>query len=292
MPRSMTGFGKGQIGSRLGNIIVEIRSVNHRFFDLTTRIPNHLEALEPKIKTEVRKRIRRGKVSLYLSYEKPEDVYEGLTIDKKVAFAYHKLLTHLKKDLNLSDEIRLDQIASFPNVITYKRKEESLGKQWPLIKKAVGQALDKLVAMREAEGKRLGDDIAKSLARIERALGKIKKRLTLMIDNYKARLSSRVKELTKGLEIDKNRLITEVAVFAERSDITEEVTRVASHLKTFRTSLARNEAMGKTLDFIIQELFRETNTISAKAGDYEISKAIINIKGELEKIREQVQNIE
>lgn len=288
----MTGFGRSEIETKYGRFIVEIRSVNHRFFDLTAKIPNHLQSLEPKIKEEVGKRIRRGKISLYLSYEKPSEIYEELTIDKKAASAYYKLLKRLKKDLNLSDEVRLDQITSFPNVITYEKREEAPEKLWPLMKKPLGRALDGLVAMKEAEGKRLSKDIAKRLRTIEEGLSKIKRRTTVIVDKYRVRLSNRVKEFASGLEVDKTRLITEVAIFADRSDITEELTRMSSHLSAFRDTLSTNVEMGKILDFIIQELFREANTISSKAGDYEISQAVITIKGELEKIREQVQNIE
>lgn len=288
----MTGFGLGQSKTKFGNFVVEIRSVNHRFFDMTTRAPNHLQALEPRIKDEARKKVRRGRVSLYLSHERPEEVYEELTVDEKVASAYYKLLLKLKKDLKLSDEIGLDQIASFPDVITYEKKEEVVDRLWLPIKRALDKALDGLVAMRKAEGKRLSADMAKRLRVIEGMLDRIKRRSRVAVEKYKHRLASRVKELASGLEMDETRLATEVAIFAERSDITEEVTRIASHLNAFGAALSGDEEVGRTLDFILQEIFREANTISAKAGDYEISQAVIAIKSELEKVREQVQNIE
>jgi len=288
----MTGFGRGQSKTKFGKFVVELKSVNHRYFDMTTRAPNHLQTLEPRIKDEVRKKVRRGKVSLYLSHERPEEIYERLTIDKKVASAYYRLLLKLKKDLKLGDEIRLDQIVSFPDVITYEKKEEVVDKLWLPVKRALEKAVDSLVAMREAEGKKLSADMAKRVKIIWGMLDRIKRRSRTAVEKYKHRLASRVKELASGLEMGKARLATEVAIFAEKSDITEEVTRIASHLDAFGATLSGNEEIGRTLDFTLQELFREVNTISAKAGDYEISQAVIAIKGELEKIREQVQNIE
>ncbi len=288
----MTGFGRGQKKTKFGNFLIEIRSVNHRFLDITMKAPDRLQALEPKIKNEARKRVRRGKVSLHLSHDRPKEAYEALTVDKKVASAYYKLLLKLKKHLLLRDEIRLDQIASFPDVITYEKKEEEARKLWPSIRGALVKALDELAAMKEAEGRRLVEDITKRLTIIEEMLERVKRGSKAVVDKHKRRLVSRVKELASGFEIGEARLMTEVAIFAERSDITEEVTRVASHLSSFKTTLSSDKEVGRTQDFIIQELFREINTISAKAGDYEISRAVIVIKGELEKIREQVQNIE
>jgi uncharacterized protein (TIGR00255 family) len=288
----MTGFGCGEVETRRGKFAIELKTVNHRYFDMTSKLPMGFLALEGKIKEHVQKRIHRGKVSLYIRREGGQEVYGEFTIDKKLAFSYNKLLGQLKKDLDLAGNIRLEQIASFPNIITYKQEEANLDRSWPSIKRALGQALDGLIRMRELEGKALASDLNRRINTIEKILVKLEGRSSVVVNLYRDRLSARVKNLTEGLELDEDRLSREVAFFAERSDISEEITRIRSHLNSFREMLSSDEGAGRTLNFIAQEMYREANTISSKSEDYELSSDAIAIKGEVEKIREQVQNVE
>ena len=292
MVRSMTGFGCGEIETQRGKFVVELKTVNHRYFDITSKLPMRFSALEGKMKEHVRKRIHRGKVSLYVRHEEGQEVCAELTIDKRLASSYYKLLGQLKKDLQLAGNIRLEQVASFPNVITYKKEEETLDRLWPSIKRALSQALDGLIRMRELEGKALASDLNRRINTIEKILAKLERRSPVVVNLYRDRLSARVKNLTEGLELDEDRLSREVAFFAERSDISEEITRIRSHLNSFRETLSSGEEAGRALNFIAQEMYREANTISSKSEDYELSSGAIAMKGEVEKIREQVQNIE
>lgn len=292
MLRSMTGFGRAEIKTQWGKFVVELRSVNHRYFDMTSRLPANFLALEGKLKEYVRKKVHRGRVSLYFGYDEGGEVYDKLIIDKKLASSYYKLLDQLKRDLGLSGDVRLEQVASFPNVITYKKVEEDVDRLWPSIKLALDQALDGLIGMRELEGKALASDLSKRVRTIEKMLAKVERRAPVVVNLYRERLTARVKDLTEGLDLDEARLAREVAFFAERSDISEETTRIRSHLKSLKETVSSGQEVGRTLDFIAQELYREVNTISSKAGDYEVSSAAIHMRGEIEKIREQVQNIE
>lgn len=292
MPRSMTGFGRGEAKSSQGKVIVEIKTLNHRHFDIAFRLPNHFSLLEAKIRECIHRNIYRGRVNVSILYEGTKQPIENLSIDKNVAISYHRLLSQLKRQLRLTDQVRLEQIAAFPNVITYERASEDIDKLWLVVKKALIKALNKLKITRKAEGRNLTRDLRKRIGIIEKDMERIKERADSVVERHKARLDAKVKNILAGPELDKNRLATEVAIFAEHSDITEETVRASSHLAAFKKKLLIGGEIGRTLEFIIQELHREVNTISAKASDYTISKNVIAIKGELEKIREQVQNIE
>ncbi len=292
MPRSMTGFGHGEAKSRQGKVIIEIKTLNHRYFDITFRLPNHFSLLEAKIRERIHQNINRGRVSVSLLYEGAKQSGGNLGIDKKVAVSYYRLLKQLKKQLSLTDHVRLEQVAAFPNVITYQRGIEDIAELWPVVKKALEEALDKLEIMRKAEGRNLSRDLSKRIKIIEKNLGTIEGGADKVVVRHRARLTAKVKNILAGPAVDKNRLATEIAIFAEHSDVTEEIIRTASHLAAFKKKLLIEKEIGRTLEFIIQELHREVNTISAKASDYTISKNVIGIKSELEKIREQVQNIE
>ncbi len=292
MPRSMTGFGRGEAKSSQGKVIVEIKTLNHRHFDIAFRLPNHFSLLEAKIRERIHRNIYRGRVNVSILYEGTKQPIESLSIDKNVATSYYRLLRQLKRQLKLTDQIRLEQVAAFPNVITHERASEDIDKLWLVVKRALIKALNKLDITRKVEGRNLTRDLRKRIGMIEKDMERIKERANKVVERHKARLDTKVKNILAGPEIDKSRLATEVAIFAERSDITEETVRAASHLVAFKKRLLTGEEIGRTLEFIIQELHREVNTISAKASDYTISKNVIAIKGELEKIREQVQNIE
>ncbi len=292
MIKSMTGFGKGQSISQVGAITAEIRSLNHKYFDVVARLPNHLSIFEDKVRDYLKKKIRRGRINLSVFWEGKEKGKAPFSLDMNLAKRYHRELLKLKRNLGLKDDLGITQIASMPEVITYEQKREKVRQLWPELKKAIERALYKLDCMREAEGRRLLRDLLKRVKRIRYCLGNIEKQLPRVIDRYRKNLLQKVKRLSGLKKPDQDRLAEEVALFVRNCDVSEELTRIKSHLKGFKTALRNQKEAGKELDFIAQELFREANTIGAKSGDFKISRWVIKIKSQIEKMREQLQNVE
>ncbi len=293
MIKSMTGFGRGEAAAPHGKIQFEIRTLNHRFFETSNRLPENFLIFEDRIRAEIAKKIKRGKVNLSLTYESPRKSSPKLAIDTKLARKYKDLLLDLKRSLKVRDDIGLSQIISFPNVITVEDAPKDEARLWPNIKAALDRALNSLIRMREAEGRDLADDILKRKKTILKDIILIEHRAKLSFKEYRAQLLRKIKELSSGkINLDKGRVELEVALFAKNSDISEELTRIKAHLGSFEIALKREVEVGRKLDFITQELHREINTVGQKTNDYKISQLAIAIKGEIEKIREQVQNIE
>ncbi len=292
MIRSMTGFGKGECACRNGKVTIEIKTVNHKFFDATLKLPNNISVFEDKIKEALQKRMKRGKVNLNFIYDGAMLKNESITIDRRVAKSYYNELLRLKKYLGTEDAIATKDLIPLPGVLSYESIEKNLAKFWPTIKKALDNALAKLVIDREKEGRSTYRDLVKRADKIDGMLSAIKSRAHINIEEYRKRFAERVKELTSGRQIDMGRLEMEVAIFAKNSDISEEITRLKNHLSNFNKTISGNGEVGKKLDFIAQELHREINTIGSKASDFKISKNVIEIKGEIEKIREQAKNLE
>lgn len=289
----MTGFGRGESTAPHGKIQFEIRAVNHRFFEISNRLPENFLIFEDKIRAEIAKKIKRGKVNLSMTYESPRKASPKLAIDTKLARKYKDLLLDLKRSLKVKDDIGLSQIISFPNVITVEDAPKDEARLWPNIKSALDRALNSLVRMRETEGRDLADDLLKRKKTILKDITLIEHRSKLTRKEYRARLLKRIKELSLGkINLDKGRIELEVALFAKNSDISEELTRIKAHLGSFEQALKHETEVGRKLDFITQELHREINTVGQKTNNYKISQLAIAIKGEIEKIREQVQNIE
>ncbi|KPK42677.1 MAG: hypothetical protein AMJ78_01685 [Omnitrophica WOR_2 bacterium SM23_29] len=293
MVRSMTGFGRGEAAAPKGKIQVELKTLNHRFFDISNRLPENFMIFDDKIRLEVAKKIKRGKVSISLTYEGPRKASPKLVIDNELAGKYKRLLLDLKRSLKLKDDISLSQIISFPNVVTVEIEPREEAKLWLNVKEALGKALNSLVKMREKEGRNLRKDIIKRKNTILKEISLIERRSRTVLKEYRAQLLKKIKELSAGkIDLDKGRIELEVALFAKNSDISEEITRIKAHLGSFDETLRRKDEVGRKLDFIAQELHREINTIGQKTSDYRIAQIAITIKGEIEKIREQVQNIE
>ncbi|MDP2928986.1 MAG: YicC/YloC family endoribonuclease [Candidatus Omnitrophota bacterium] len=292
MIKSMTGFGKGGIKFPGGQIIVELKTVNHKFFDASLKLPEAITPFEDRIKEVLQKKIQRGKVNINIIYENNASKNEVVAINKKLAKSYHLGMIELKKSLGLKEPIGLKELLSLPGVINYAATQESLTMLWPKIEKALSAALASLVVDREKEGKALQKDFFKRIASIDKMLAEIKSSSHLSIKEYRERFAKRVKDLTSGHKIDKGRLEMEVAIFAKNIDISEEVTRLKNHLVNFKRTVGGSGEVGKKIDFIAQELHREINTIGSKASDFKISKNAIEIKSEIEKIREQAKNIE
>ena len=292
MIKSMTGFGKGEVRFKSGKITVEIKTVNHKFFDATLKLPSGIASFEDKIKEILQKKIQRGKINLSLTYDGALLKSEKVSVNKKSAKNYYNALNGLKAYLGLKEEINIRDLIALPGVLNFDSTESGLAIFWPKIKKALDMAIDHLVADRAKEGKALALDLTTRTKKIEKMLTTIKSRAHLNIDEYRKRFADRVKDLTGGRDMDMGRLEMEVAIFAKNSDISEEITRLQNHLSNFNKTISEGGEIGKKMDFIAQELHREINTIGSKASDFKISKNVIEIKGEIEKIREQAKNLE
>lgn len=290
--RSMTGFGAAEAATPTGRYAVEVRSLNHRFCEIVVRIPRDLAPLEERVRALVQDRVLRGRVEVAIMRENYSKRPRTVKTDLELAQAYVSALHDLKRALSISGSLDLSVLLSLPEIVRVEEEKEDLEAAWPAIAEGVGAALDRLVAMRESEGAQLAADIQRRIDRLEGLMDEIAGRAPRVVEEYRDRLARRIAELAPGVAVDPGRLATEVAVFAERSDISEEITRFRSHLRQFRSTLGTPGAVGRTLDFIVQELGREINTIGSKANDLEIAQRVIAVKGELESLREQIQNLE
>ena len=292
MIQSMTGFGKAEKKSKLGLFVAELRTLNHKFLEITYKLPNSLSIFDDKVKDLVKSKIKRGKVYLNLVHEALEEESSNIVIDEKLAKTYWNKLKKLKKNLKAKDTITLTDLISFPGVVSYKPSEKDVTKMWHPMKEVIEEALQKLTKDRKKEGSFLYKDLIKRITRIKEVVQDIKKKAKTNVRDYKKRLKDRIKELSGGFSMDKGRLEVEVALFAKNSDITEEITRLDNHVENFTRTIKKSGEVGKKLDFIAQELHREINTIGSKASGFNISKGVIEVKTEIEKIREQLKNIE
>jgi uncharacterized protein (TIGR00255 family) len=291
--RSMTGFGRGEAVITGKRITVEIKSVNHRYCEVATRLPRIYSALEEKIRRTVQARVSRGRLDVFVNVVQEGEKTALVKVDKGLAMAYYNSLRELGELLQISPEITAEQLSHFPGVLVLQEEEDDLDILWSGLEEAINLAMDSLVEMREIEGNRLNYDIIHRIGKIEQFINEISVQEPKVVNNYRERLSNRVRELISDqLVVDESRLATEVAVFAERCNITEELVRLNSHLTQFRQLINSDDSIGRKLDFLVQELHREANTIGSKANDAEISHLVVEIKSELEKIREQIQNVE
>lgn len=293
MIKSMTGFGRGENSDDIHSFNVEIKTVNHRYSDIFIRMPKHLNYLEEDIKKLIKNRVARGRVEVFINLDYSEGASLDVSVDIALARAYRDALQELQEELSIVDPLSISSILKFPDVIRTERKEVDEDEVWETLEPAISDALDELVLMREKEGLLLCEDIKEQLAKVEGNLRLIESRSKLVVEEYRDRLEERVRELLDdNMEIDEERLHNELVFFADRSDINEELVRFNSHIEQLVTNLEEDDSVGRRLDFLIQEMNREVNTIGSKTNDIEISQAVVNIKSEIEKIREQVQNIE
>ncbi|MGI6553264.1 MAG: YicC family protein [Clostridia bacterium] len=292
MIKSMTGYGKGQsIGCGLA-VTIEIKTVNHRYLEMNFRLPRSYGAYEDRIKSLLKEKISRGRVDLLFYLEQMEKKASAVKVDKELAMAYYNSLKEIAGKLDLPMNLGVFEISQLPEVIAVEEDETDLEEFWPVVEKAVQEALAGLMKMREEEGRRIQKDLLLRHQSVKEMIAAIEACSGIMVDNYRKRISERIRELFPQLPIDEQRLAMEVALMAEKSDITEELVRLESHLGQMRECLESTEPVGRKLDFLVQEMHREINTIGSKANDLEISQQVVNLKSELEKIREQVQNIE
>lgn len=288
----MTGYGRGEASIEGRRFTVELKSVNNRFCEVFLRQPRSLAPIEDKIKRSIQDKVTRGRVDGYISIEETGEITPAVKVDKELAVAYHKSMEELVETLSLKDKITIKDLISLPNVISLEQPEENIELWYPAIQEAAEQALQGLLAMRQTEGERLKADILNRAAIIKQLTEQISTRAPLVVQEYRDKLSQRLSEWLDNGIIDETRLAAEMAIFADRADISEEIVRLSSHLLQLDQILSEGGSVGRKLDFLVQEMNREINTIGSKANDLSITNAVVNAKSELEKIREQVQNIE
>ena len=294
MIKSMTGYGKAEALLAGRKFTIEMKSVNHRFLEISLRLPGMFLSLEGEIKKRVGEQFSRGRieVNLRMDGDANAETASRFTLNLPLIRNYHALLCQLKEELHIGDEITLAMMAGFRDAFVPAESVQDPADLWEDISKILAEAIRTLSEMRQKEGESLRRDLVSRLDLIAGCLEGIGSRAPQVVLDYQKRLTDRVKELTGGLVVDEARLLQEVAIMAEKSDITEEIVRFRSHIDQFTDLMAGEDGAGRKIDFLIQEMGREINTIGSKSGDAEISRSVIEIKSELAKLREQVQNIE
>ncbi len=288
----MTGFGRAEGDTTLGKVVVESRSVNHRYGDINIKLPKRLSPFENRIKEIVRSQVSRGRIDVSLRLDSLGEEKVQLSVDLDLAEQYYRVFHDLKERLRLKDEITLDLLAGAKDLITAKEESGDIEPYWQEVLPILKQSFKNMDDMKRLEGESLTKDLQQRLGRIAKELQTIKQQFPSHLRTSLNRLQDRLRSLLEGMEVDPSRFQQEVAFLAERTDITEEIVRAESHLSQFSTLLEGNEPVGRKMDFLLQEIHREVNTVSAKVNDAEISQRVVEVKSELEKIREQVQNIE
>lgn len=291
MVLSMTGFGRSKKEIDQWTITVEIKSVNHRFCEISVRMPKNFLVLEEKIKKIIQSKVSRGRIELYVTMNGDGILSRSLAVDWNLADQYIKAFTELKRKYHLPEPIQLSDIVSQEHIFDVREQANEDEELEKLVLETVREAADNLLEMRAMEGKKLKDDLVKHLDSMEQLIKQIKSRAHLVSNLYKEKLKKRIAEFLQG-NIDENRILMEAALLADKSDITEELTRLESHVIQFKETMKKSEPTGRKLDFIVQEMNREANTIGAKGNDSSIAKFVVELKSIIEKLKEQVQNIE
>ena len=290
--KSMTGYGKGEARQDDITVTVEIKTVNHRYADISVKLPRTFLSLENGVRKQVAAVVGRGKVDVYVNYELASEAQVVPKLNNELAVAYHKLFVELAGNLNLQDRISIDHIINQRDVVRVEEAEIDESALETCLGSATADALESLLAMRTAEGEETRKDIDERLNVTETILAQIEQRAPQVPVEWQDRLSERLERLQQNVEWDPQRVAQEIAVYTDRCDISEEITRFKSHLVQFRGMLDDQEPVGRRMDFLVQELNREVNTMGSKSNDAELTTAVVTLKSELEKIREQVQNIE
>ena len=292
MIKSMTGYGKSEQTIDSLNVTVEIKSVNHRYFEFSARVPREYGFLEEKLKKYCNSLITRGKVECYVSVEDLEEREMEVNVNETLAAGYVKALKELSERFGLKDDISAVTLSRYPDVITLHKASEDEERIWNAVKTVAETAVSKFIEMRETEGSKLRGDILSRADYIIECVEFIEGRSPETVREYNEKLKQRMKELLGDAAVDEQRLLNEAAIYADKIAVDEETVRLRSHISQLREFMNSSEAIGRKLDFLVQEINREANTIGAKAQDVDIAKKVIAIKAEVEKIREQVQNIE
>lgn len=291
MIKSMTGYGKATLSVENREYQIEIKSVNHRYLDMNIKMPKTISYLEEEVKKTIMAYVKRGKVDVFITFENNSTEGRKIQINKEIASVYIKELKKLAEEENILANIEVTEISKYPDVLSIQNEQNEEKIKQELIE-VTKQAVQKLVEMRSAEGSKMAQDLLQRVEEVQQNVTKISDQSTGLIQDYVVKLESRIKEILPNHEIDPNRLAQEVVIFADKCSVQEEITRLNSHIAQFKNFLQAEENIGKKLDFLIQEMNRETNTIGSKANCLEITNKVIDIKTQLENIREQIQNIE
>jgi uncharacterized protein (TIGR00255 family) len=290
--RSMTGYGRGDGDHGGTKFSVELNSVNRKQSDIVINLPRDLAALEPRIRQAINEKISRGRMNVLVGLHQGANGVAALALDTALARSYHDAMLTLQKELSAPGEITIGAILQAPGVMRSPEQSVDADEAWPTIERALATALGELVKMREHEGKHLAKDLIHRLKVLRQEIKGIRALYPDVVKKYRTALIERIEKAGLDLPVDDERLLKEITIFADRSDISEELTRLESHLAQFAHHLRKNEPVGRTLEFITQEIFRELNTLGAKSNDAGISQHVVACKSELEKIREQIQNLE
>lgn len=288
----MTGYGRSEGRHQNHTMVVELRSVNHRYCEVMLRLPRPLLSIETEFKKLIQDRFPRGRIDCSVTLNGEGESVKQLSLNRELAKQYCSLLETLKQELGLEGKVDLAMLADLPGLIMVTEPPVLLEELGTAAKKLLKKAMDSLDEMRKREGKQLYQDLTNRLKVLRQAFKKIVSRAPTAVKTYQRQLIKRVEKLSQGLKLDQDRIHQEVALYAERSDVTEEITRLQSHIKQFEQMISTDQTVGRSLDFLIQEMNREVNTIGSKGNDIVISREVVFMKGELEKLREQVQNIE
>ena len=288
----MTGYGRTQKIINGRDILVEIRSVNHRYYEYSSRIPRTYNYIDEKLKALIKQNVSRGKIDINVTINNIEGKDTEIAINKGVAEGYVNALRSVADKLGVKDDITLSKLIKLPDIFNVQKTPDDEEQLWNDVSEVAGEAIEKFVRMRETEGEKLRNDVLEKTALILEMVQKVEKLSPQTVENYRNRLYHKLNEILESKEIDQQRILTESAVFAEKIAVDEETVRLRSHISQLTDLLDSCDAIGRKLDFIVQEMNREVNTIGSKAQDLNITRLVVDMKAELEKIREQIQNIE
>jgi len=290
--KSMTGYGRSQKILNGRDILVEIRSVNHRYYEYSSRIPRAYNYIDEKLKALLKSKISRGKVDVSVTISNIEGRDTEIAINKGVAEGYVNALRSVAEDLNVADDLTLSKLIKLPDIFNVQKTPDNEEEVWNDVSEVAAEALERFVAMRETEGEKMRLDVLEKSECIMEMVARVEELSPQTVENYRERLYKKLSEVLESRDIDEQRIVTEAAVFAEKIAVDEETVRLRSHISQLRGLVNSDESIGRKLDFIVQEMNREVNTIGSKAQDLGITKLVVDMKAELEKIREQIQNIE
>ncbi len=292
MIRSMTGFGRGEATSALGKVSVEMKSVNHRYLDMNIKMPRKFNALEGDIRNYIKERVQRGKVDIFINYEDYSEENVNVKYNRAVAKEYMAYFSQMSEEFGLENDVKLSKLVSMPEVFSMQTGEEDEEGLWNLLKEALDVAVDRFVAVRDKEGEQLKEDLLGKLSYMSGLVDQVEERYPQILAEYRARLTAKMEEFLAAGNIDEGRIAAEVVVYADKCCVDEETVRLRSHIKQVEEALNSDGSVGRKLDFLVQEMNREANTMLSKSVDVSLTDVAINLKTEIEKVREQIQNIE
>lgn len=292
MIQSMTGFGRGEATAGGRQITVEIKSINHRYCEIQVKLPKKYNPLEDKLRQYLTGALSRGKIDLFIKMEDREGSSQEMRIDKGLALKYHNEIRDLAATLSIPMNLGVAELIALPGIMAIEDATEEMEEVWQILQAPLDGALNHLIEMRQAEGARIASDFFQRLSYLEELRSQLLTFAPAVVENYRQRLTTRISELLGQQPLDENRLIQEIAMFADRASVDEELVRLDSHFRQFRELLDSGQPVGRKLDFLCQEMNREINTVGSKANDLAMTKIVVEVKSELEKLREQVQNIE